>query len=333
MNPDGSALPPGSRPDSPPKSADGRAADPPVNPQIDPHINRYLQYLVRERNYSHHTIAAYRRDLRAFNGWLDRADLTTCTRREIRDYISRLHSAGYASRSIQRALSSIRAFFDYLRRQGVSRNNPATGLRPPKSQRKLPAVLDTDQTSKLLDFTPASERDRRDLAMLELFYSSGLRLSELVGLNCGELDLDEGFVRVTGKGSKVRQVPLGRYAIAALRAYLAQRQDLSSDEAVFQSRPGKRISQRTIQQRVKKLSTRQLGSNVLHPHMLRHSFASHLLESSGDLRAVQELLGHADISTTQIYTHLDFQHLAKVYDAAHPRARRRASESAETDES
>jgi integrase/recombinase XerC len=332
MNPDSSALPPDSPSESASKPVKDRPAEPLADAQIDPHINRYLQHLVRERNYSHHTVAAYRRDLHAFNGWLDRADLTTCTGREIRDYISRLHSVGYASRSIQRALSSIRAFFDYLRRQGVSSNNPATGLRPPKSRRKLPAVLDTDQTARLLDFTPLTERDRRDLAMLELFYSSGLRLSELVGLNCGEIDLDEGFVRVTGKGAKVRQVPLGRYAVAALRAYLAQRQDGSSDVPVFQSRPGKRISQRTVQQRVKRLSTRQLGSDVLHPHMLRHSFASHLLESSGDLRAVQELLGHADISTTQIYTHLDFQHLAKVYDQAHPRARRRASESAETEE-
>ena len=296
------------------------------------HIDRYLQHLVRERNYSPHTVAAYRRDLRAFNGWLDRSELTTCTPREIRDYISRLHARGYASRSIQRALSSIRAYFDYLRRQGLAQNNPATGLRPPKSRRKLPAVLDTDQTARLLDFTPVTERDRRDLAMLELFYSSGLRLSELVGLNCGEIDLEEGFVRVTGKGAKVRQVPLGRHANAALRAYLADRPDRSADTAVFQSRPGKRISQRTIQQRVKRLSTQQLGSDVLHPHMLRHSFASHLLESSGDLRAVQELLGHADISTTQIYTHLDFQHLAKVYDAAHPRARRSSAQPSEQDE-
>jgi integrase/recombinase XerC len=325
MDPDGNSSPPELPPELPPESPPESPADPPA----DPHIERYLQHLVRERNYSPHTVAAYRRDLCALNSWLDRADLTTCTPREIRDYISRLHSAGYASRSIQRALSSIRAYFDYLRRQGVAQNNPATGLRPPKRRRKLPAVLDTDQTSRLLDFTPVTERDRRDLAMLELFYSSGLRLSELVGLNCGEIDFDEGFVRVTGKGGKVRQVPLGRHAITALRAYLAQRPDQSTDAAVFQSQPGKRISQRTIQQRVKQLSTRQLGSDVLHPHMLRHSFASHLLESSGDLRAVQELLGHADISSTQIYTHLDFQHLAKVYDAAHPRARRRESASTE----
>ena len=313
---------------APPESPRESPADSPV----DPHISRYLEHLVRERNYSAHTVAAYRRDLSALNGWLDRADLTTCTPREIRDYISRLHAQGYASRSIQRALSSIRAYFDYLRRQGVSQTNPATGLRPPKIRRKLPAVLDTDQTARLLDFKPVTERDRRDLAMLELFYSSGLRLSELVGLNCGEIDLDEGFVRVTGKGAKVRQVPLGRYANAALRAYLADRSDRSADAAVFQSRPGKRISQRTVQQRVKRLSTQQLGSDVLHPHMLRHSFASHLLESSGDLRAVQELLGHADISTTQVYTHLDFQHLAKVYDAAHPRARRSSAEPSEPSE-
>jgi len=301
---------------APPESPRESPADSPV----DPHISRYLEHLVRERNYSAHTVAAYRRDLYALKGWLGRTDLTTGTAHEIRDYISRLHARGYASRSIQRALSSIRAYFDYLRRQGVSQTNPATGLRPPKIRRKLPAVLDTDQTARLLDFKPVTERDRRDLAMLELFYSSGLRLSELVGLNCGEIDLDEGFVRVTGKGAKVRQVPLGRHANAALRAYLADRPDRSADTAVFQSRPGKRISQRTVQQRVKRLSTQQLGSDVLHPHMLRHSFATHLVDHGADLRAVQELLGHASITTTQIYTHVTKQEARKAYMDFHPRA-------------
>lgn len=291
----------------------------------DPAVEHYLDHLVRERNYSAHTVAAYRRDLERIRRWLDRDVLATCSRTEIRDHVSRLHQRGYASASIQRALSSIRAYFEYLTRQGSCETNPAAGLRAPKGERKLPAVLDADQTARLLDFQPTNARDRRDLAMLELFYSSGLRLSELVGLNGADMDLDEGFVRVTGKGDKVRQVPLGRHATAALKAYLTDRVDPAPDDPVFQTRPGKRISQRTVQQRVKRMAVLRLGSDALHPHMLRHSFASHLLESSSDLRAVQELLGHADISTTQVYTHLDFQHLAKVYDEAHPRARQRGT--------
>jgi integrase/recombinase XerC len=186
----------------------------------------------------------------------------------------------------------------------------------------LPTLLDTDQTAQLLNFTPTEQLGRRDIAMLELFYGSGLRLAELVALNVRDLDLDDGFVRVTGKGRKVRQVPLGSFCIRALRDYLRQRPTATPTTPVFTARGAARISRRTVQQRLKLLSQRQLGNNALHPHMLRHSFASHLLESSGDLRAVQELLGHADISTTQVYTHLDFQHLAKVYDASHPRAKR-----------
>lgn len=298
------------------------------SPPSEASIERYLEHLRRERNYSRHTVAGYRRDLQRLQRWRDRADLTTCTPRELREHVSGLHRRGHASRSIQRALSSIRAYFEYLTRRGLAARNPATGLRPPKGERKLPAVLDTDQTARLLDFAPRDARERRDLAMLELFYSSGLRLSELVGLNRGDVDLDEGFVRVTGKGAKVRQVPFGRQAAAALQSYLAERPAESVDAPVFQSKPGTRISPRTVQQRVKRLSALRLGSDALHPHMLRHSFASHLLESSSDLRAVQELLGHADISTTQVYTHLDFQHLAKVYDAAHPRARRGHDEEA-----
>ena len=178
--------------------------------------------------------------------------------------------------------------------------------------------------AKLFDFKPRNALEKRDLAMLEVFYGSGVRLSELVQTNIGHLDLAAGMVRVTGKGGKTRILPLTEKSVAAVKSYLATRPAAGLGDALFVSRDGKRISQRTVQQRLKRWSMARLNSNVLHPHLLRHSFASHLLESSGDLRAIQELLGHADIATTQIYTHLDFQHLAKVYDAAHPRAGKQA---------
>ena len=200
--------------------------------------------------------------------------------------------------------------------------NPAANARAPKSRNKLPRTLDADRTAKLFDFEASTARDKRDLAMLELFYGSGVRLAELVGIDLKDLDLQGGFVTVTGKGNKVRQIPLGTPCIAAIESWLAARGPADAGAPLFTGRGGRRIGRRTVQQRLKRLGGAQLGSNTVHPHMLRHSFASHLLESSGDLRAVQELLGHADISTTQIYTHLDFQHLAKVYDAAHPRAAR-----------
>jgi integrase/recombinase XerC len=285
-------------------------------------IARYVEYLHHERQYSAHTLAAYRRDLHAFAATLDVGQWKAVRSAHVREHLSALHRRGRATRSIQRALSCIRSFLDYLARIGSADGNVASVVRAPKSRRKLPKLLDTDQTAQLLNFESANALDVRDAAMVELFYGSGLRLAELVSLDVGNLDLDEGFVTVTGKGRKVRQIPLGSHCITALRAYLAQRETASPSDPVFSARGTRRIGRRTVQQRLRALSARQLGTNAVHPHMLRHSFASHLLESSGDLRAVQELLGHTDISTTQIYTHLDFQHLAKVYDASHPRAKR-----------
>ena len=285
-------------------------------------IARYVEHLHHEKQYSAHTLVAYRRDLAAFAASLDVGQWKAVRSTHVRDHLSALHRRGGATRSIQRALSCIRSFLDYLTRIGTIDGNVASVVRAPKSRRTLPKLLDTDQTAQLLNFESSSMLDLRDAAMVELFYGSGLRLAELVALDIGDLDLEEGFVTVTGKGRKVRQVPLGSHCVTALRAYLTQRDSARPSDPVFCARASNRIGRRTVQQRLRFLSTRQLGTNAVHPHMLRHSFASHLLESSGDLRAVQELLGHTDISTTQIYTHLDFQHLAKVYDASHPRAKR-----------
>jgi integrase/recombinase XerC len=289
---------------------------------LEADIARYVEHLKHERQYSAHTLTAYRRDLDSFAASLDVDRWKDVRSAHVRNHVGALHRRGAATRSIQRALSCIRSFLKYLGRTGAVDANVASVVRAPKSRRKLPKLLDTDQTAQLLNFDAQSPLDLRDAAMIELFYGSGLRLAELVALDVGDLDLDEGFVTVTGKGRKVRQVPLGSFCVRALRSYLAQRGAVNPSAPVFSARAEQRISRRTVQQRLRTLSTRQLGTNVVHPHMLRHSFASHLLESSGDLRAVQELLGHTDISTTQIYTHLDFQHLAKVYDASHPRAKR-----------
>jgi integrase/recombinase XerC len=244
----------------------------------------------------------------------------------MRSLVSRLNQQGQSSRSIARLLSAVRGFYHYLNREGLCEHDPANGLAPPKGERRLPKTLDADRALQLLDGGVEDEfLARRDHAILELFYSSGLRLSELTGLNCEHLDLSDGLVHVLGKGNKVRVLPVGRKAREALEQWLALRAMANpQDDAVFISQQGRRLGPRSIQLRVKAAGERELGQN-LHPHMLRHSFASHLLESSQDLRGVQELLGHADITTTQIYTHLDFQHLAKVYDSAHPRAKRKDS--------
>lgn len=291
-------------------------------------ITRFLDYLRIERRYSPHTVAAYRRDLERFAADVGRP-LSEVRRHQVTEHVARLRSRGLEARSIQRALSSIRSCYRYLKRVGLADDDPSVGVRGPKRPKKLPGALDADQTAQLFAFDADDPRDRRDRAMAELLYGSGLRLAELTAANVADVDLDAGFMTVHGKGGKTRQVPLGRHCVAALRRWLASRDDLSpgtpeyGGRPLFTGQPGRRISPRTVQQRLKRLATRQLGSDELHPHMLRHSFASHLLESSSDLRAVQELLGHADISTTQVYTHLDFQHLARVYDAAHPRAKAR----------
>ncbi|MBB4862838.1 integrase/recombinase XerC [Pseudomonas nitritireducens] len=295
--------------------------------KLEAGIDAYLEHLRSERQVSVHTLDGYRRDLLRLAALCEKSSLREWPELQVRDlrlFVARLHQQGLASRSLARLLSATRGLYQYLIREGLCRHNPADGLSAPKGARKLPRTLDTDRTAQLLD--GGVEDDfiaRRDQALLELFYSSGLRLSELVGLDLEWLDLKDGLVRVHGKGNKVRELPVGRAARQAIENWLPLRALASpQDNAVFIGRSGKRLTPRAIQLRVREAGVRELGQH-LHPHMLRHSFASHILESSQDLRAVQELLGHADIATTQIYTHLDFQHLATVYDQAHPRARRK----------
>jgi len=293
------------------------------------HLDAYCTHLRSERQVSPHTLDAYRRDLNKVLAYCEKHQLTSWTALDVqslRSLVARLHHQGQSSRSLARLLSAVRGFYQYLNREGICEHDPATDLSPPKGEKRLPKTLDADRTLQLLE--GGVEDDflaRRDRAILELFYSSGLRLSELTGLNCEQLDIADGLVQVLGKGSKTRVLPVGSKAREALSEWLKLRLLANpQDDAVFVSQQGRRLGPRAIQLRVKAAGERELGQN-LHPHMLRHSFASHLLESSQDLRAVQELLGHSDISTTQIYTHLDFQHLATVYDSAHPRAKRKGS--------
>lgn len=282
---------------------------------------------------SPHTRAAYARDLAALATYCRETgvpDWQGLTAQHLRDFIAQRHRRGVGGRTLQRGLSAVRAFFEYLRLQGRVAVNPGRGIRAPRSSRRLPRALDVDQAVSLVSAPgggPPSELTLRDHAMAELLYSSGLRASELVGLDLGDLDLVEGRVQVLGKGRKQRIVPVGGPARQALSQWLRVRGELAGpgSTALFVGRGGRRLSVRGLQRRLLAWGQRQGLEPRVHPHMLRHSFASHLLESSGDLRAVQELLGHADIRTTQVYTHLDFQHLASVYDQAHPRARKRGS--------
>ncbi|MCW3149481.1 tyrosine recombinase XerC [Stutzerimonas stutzeri] len=290
-------------------------------------LDTYLEHLRSTRQLSPHSVDGYRRDLHKVIAHGERQRLETwreLSSAHLRQLIAELHRKGQSSRSLARLLSSVRGLYRYLNQEGLCQHDPAAGLSAPKGERRLPRLLDTDRAMQLLD--GGVEDDfiaRRDQAMLELFYSSGLRLSELVGLDLDQLDLPAGLVRVTGKGNKARELPVGRKAREALQAWLPLRALAGpQDGALFIGQQGRRLGQRAVQKRVREAGVRELGQH-LHPHMLRHSFASHLLESSQDLRSVQELLGHADIGTTQIYTHLDFQHLAKVYDQAHPRAKRK----------
>ena len=290
------------------------------NPQIL--VEQYLRYLTVVRSCSGHTLSAYKREIFRFADFFQKP-LAQGTPQDVTAFISKLRHKDLSSKSIQRNLSAIRSFYSYLLDQEIITTNPATIARSPKVKRRLPKVLDTDQAARLLDFQPQNAKEKRDKAIIELLYGSGLRLMEVVGLSTKDLDLAAGFVTVLGKGNKVRQVPLGRLCIKALDEWLAEHSCIASDAPLFPSKNGQPISPRTIQKRLKDIAVIQLGDNSLHPHMLRHSYATHMLESSGDLRGIQELLGHNDISTTQIYTHLDFQHLANVYDKAHPRAKSR----------
>jgi integrase/recombinase XerC len=297
-------------------------------PLIQPLIDQYLNSQLHERQLSANTVNAYARDLTVLESWRKDKNFDEWQQfspADIRDIAATAFRRGQSPSSIQRLLSSIRNFFKYLIREGLLENNPAQDISAPKKSRRLPRVLDIDEISHLLNIPGDDALAKRDRAILELFYSSGLRLSELTGLNLHDLDLAEGSARVIGKGNKQREVPVGKKARQALSEWLKVRGELLKGDtsAIFISKLGKRLSVRSIQSRIDHWS-KQLGLHQhVHPHMLRHSFASHMLESSGDLRAVQELLGHADISTTQIYTHLNFDHLARVYDEAHPRARKK----------
>jgi integrase/recombinase XerC len=299
-----------------------------MTPQAMLWLARFERYLGTERRLSVHTLSAYGRDLGALRDWCDRngiQDWAQLDHQHIRSFAARSHARGLQGRSIQRRLAALRTFFGFLLREGALQRNPALEIRAPKAVRRLPHTLDVDQMGELLAHRPSGPLQVRDLALMELFYSSGLRLAELTGLKLRDLDLKSGQVRVLGKGSKERIAPVGSMAIKALHLWLAARTAMAAPEqqAVFVGRNGAALGPRAVQLRVAALARAAGLPQHLHPHMFRHSFATHLLESSRDLRGVQELLGHANISTTQVYTHLDFQHLAQTYDQAHPRAKRR----------
>lgn len=308
--------------------------------QLHGDLERFFSYLLTERRYSPHTVAAYRRDIKHFTDScgleasrdIDWGDIR---QQDIRQCVARLHRQGLSGKSLQRWLSSVRSLFNYLCRFHRAIHNPAVGIPAPKAAKRLPNTLNVDEINQLLEakVINAASKDEsktknslrhRDIVIMELIYACGLRLSELSSLDLQDVDWQQQTIRVTGKGQKQRQIPFGRKAKAALKSWLNQRPSVADENepALFVSQRGKRLSNSSIQKRLKKLAlTQGLQMNV-YPHMLRHSFASHILESSRDLRAVQELLGHANLSTTQIYTHLDFQHLAGIYDKAHPRARK-----------
>jgi len=288
----------------------------------------FSDYLQNERRLAPLTLENYRRDLQKVLCYCHEQGIDDWQRLDVhhvRGLVAQLHRRGLGGRSLQRLLSALRSLFNYLLREGVVNTNPVQGVSAPKTARKLPKTLDVDQVSQLLNVDDNDPLALRDRAMMELIYSSGLRLAELAGLNINDIDQCDALVRITGKGSKTRVVPVGRYALSALDKWLKSRAGLADidNPALFVAKTGRRLGHRAIQLRLREWAIQRGLSEALHPHMLRHSFASHMLESSGDLRAVQELLGHADISTTQIYTHLDFQHLAKVYDEAHPRAKKK----------
>ena len=287
-------------------------------------IEAYVNHL-RGRHYSPRTIALYAGDLDRLAAYAGERPPEALQAHDLRRCLAQLHARGHAPRSLARMLSAWRSFYTWLGREGRVAANPCSGLRPPKGQRRLPHTLTPDALARMLDGpVDADPVALRDHAMFELMYSSGLRLAELVGLNLGDVARDGGEVTVTGKGRKTRIVPVGSRALAALAAWLDVRPVLARDEAaLFVGTRGERIHPRVVQARLKRLALARGIHGRVHPHALRHSFASHVLQSSGDLRAVQEMLGHASLSTTQVYTHLDFQHLTRVYDQAHPRARKR----------
>lgn len=291
-------------------------------------IDRFLAHLLNERRLSPHTESNYRRDLHALAGFCERENIGSWAgldTAQVRRFAAAEHRRGLAARSVQRRLSAVRSFCNYLIREGELAANPAADVPAPKIGKHLPNTIDPDRMAALLEIPGDDPIAVRDLAIMELLYSSGLRLAELVGLDLNDLDLRDRMVRVTGKGDRTRIVPLGGKAANALRQWLSERLAWVRDErdAVFLSRSGRRLSPRSVQARVREWGKRRGTGVRVHPHLFRHSCATHVLESSGNLRAVQELLGHANLSTTQVYTHLDFQHLARIYEQTHPRARKR----------
>ncbi len=291
-------------------------------------LDSFFDYLRYERRSSPRTISAYQQDLKRLSSFCDKQNIENWSDVDNllgRKWLASMHQHGLSGSSIQRILSGCRSFYRWLIREKQVSVNPFDLLKAPRHPRKLPDTMDIDAVQQLVTLTGDDHLTVRDRAILELFYSSGLRLSELVSLDVGDIDFSAGEARVTGKGNKTRIVPVGRYAQIAIRQWLSVRPQIAkeNEQAMFVSRRGGRLATRSVEKRLKDWAIRQGISRNVHPHMLRHSFASHMLESSGDLRAVQELLGHQNISTTQIYTHLDFQHLAKVFDSAHPRAKRK----------
>ena len=287
--------------------------------------NLFFRYLETERRYSQNTIRSYQRDLEHFSVHLQDKKLSRWAElkpHHIRTYASQIFIEGLGAKSIQRRLSAIRSFMNYLLREGMIKNNPAEGVKTPKAPKKLPGVLDIQQISQLLDIQETDPLSLRDKAIMELIYSSGLRLSEIVRLNPIDLNLSDKSLTVIGKGDKTRNLPLGNEAIKSLRSWLSCSNELANpeEEERFVGSRGDGEGSRSIQSRIKHWARKNGIQQDVYPHLLRHSFATHMLEASGDLRAVQELLGHKDISTTQVYTHLDFEHLSKTYDKAHPRS-------------
>jgi integrase/recombinase XerC len=292
-------------------------------------IDRFIRHLEFERRLSPLTCENYRRDLKTLAAWCEKSGVASwraLDSEHVRAYSASCFRAGLSARSIQRRLSASRTFFRYLIREKEVQKNPITSVSAPRGKKRLPGNLDADRMARLLEIPGDGAIVDRDRAILELLYSSGLRLAELIDLDIGDVDMHDATVRVTGKGNKDRIVPVGRHALKALRQWSITRGDLANadENAMFVSNRGTRISSRSVQARVKHWAKLQgIDANV-YPHLFRHSFATHVLESSHDLRGVQELLGHANISTTQVYTHLDFQHLAQIYDQTHPRARKKS---------
>jgi integrase/recombinase XerC len=291
-----------------------------------PLLRGYLDHLANERRLSGHTLSNYERDIAALMDVAGDTPLRAMQVNHVRRYVAQLHSRGLGGKSLARMLSAWRGFFNYLSRDHGFSSNPFIGIRAPKSGKRLPHALSPDEAGRLMDLDADGPLALRDKAIMELLYSSGLRLAELTGLAQGDVNFRDATVRVTGKGAKTRIVPVGSHALTALTGWLPARDQLARAgvKALFVGRDGKGLGPRAVQARLKHWALKLGLADKVHPHALRHSFASHLLQSSGDLRAVQEMLGHASISTTQVYTHLDFQHLAKAYDAAHPRAKKKS---------